>query len=273
MCARVISDTQGIVQAPLAMYHHFSGIAGDYRDLRKTDSEPIDLIANKLQKLPHIDAADIGCGAGRYDLLLFRYLGEKLSLTCLDANAEMLKSLNSYLKRHSIYNFESMCSMAEDLPFPDKALDCVCTFNAVHHFNLRNFLDESARIIKDEGYLFIYTRLREQNKRNIWGQYFPRFHRKENRLYTMDTMKQMIEATSNLELESIVSFTYNRMSDIDQLLTRARSHHYSTFSLYQPDELARAIDKFTSKISNSFENVQQIRWFDENVLFVVRKQG
>jgi hypothetical protein len=30
--------------------------------------------------------------------------------------------------------------------------------------------------LKGAGRLFIYTRLRSQNRRNIWGRFFPRFH-------------------------------------------------------------------------------------------------
>jgi ubiquinone/menaquinone biosynthesis C-methylase UbiE len=253
------------------MYHHFSNIAGKYRDLRKTDLEPISLIANKLQYLTHIEAADVGCGAGRYDLLLYRHLSDKLRLTCLDANPDMLRSLDEHLERHGVSNFTTICSRAESLPFQDNFLDCICTFNAIHHFNLPAFLSESARVIKIGGYLFIYTRLREQNRRNIWGKHFPQFNKKETRLYTMDAMKRYIEATPNLALESIVSFTYNRVSDLEQLIERAKSHHYSTFFLYSSEELGEAIEGFAKNIIGTFEDIQKINWFDENALFIIRK--
>jgi ubiquinone/menaquinone biosynthesis C-methylase UbiE len=257
---------------PKVMGQHFSRVAKKYRNLRTTDSEPISVIVDKLKNLEHIEAADVGCGAGRYDLLLYKHLGDKLRLTCLDANAEMLESLTRYLKEHDINNFSVKQSVAETMPFPDNSLDCICTFNAIHHFNLPRFLIESARVLKAGGYLFMYSRLREQNEKNIWGLYFPHFVEKETRLYSLDGLKQSVAAVDDFAFESIVFFAYSRMAALEELLERARSHHYSTFLLYSPEELEEALKGFSLNIKNQFEDPQQIRWFDENVLFIIRKK-
>jgi ubiquinone/menaquinone biosynthesis C-methylase UbiE len=256
---------------PMAIHQHFSRIAKRYRNLRTTDLEPITMVVRELKNLAQIEGIDVGCGTGRYDLLLYRYLGEILRLTCVDANDYMLEELDKYLIKHGLSNFESMHSEAEYLPFPSNALDCVCAFNAIHHFNLPEFLRESDRILKNGGYLFIYTRLREQNGRNIWGQYFPNFHLKETRLYTLDTLMELV-AASNLHVKSIEYFKYGRISTLTRLVKRARDHHYSTFSLYLPEEMEEAITRFKQNIRIEFEDTNQIRWLDENVLFVVRKE-
>jgi ubiquinone/menaquinone biosynthesis C-methylase UbiE len=256
---------------PMAIHQHFSRIAKRYRNLRTTDLEPITVVIQELKNLAPIKGIDVGCGDGRYDLLLCQYLGDRLKLTCVDANDCMLEELDKYLIKHGLSNFESMHSEAEYLPFPSNALDCVCAFNAVHHFNLPEFLRESDRILKNGGYLFIYTRLREQNGRNIWGRYFPKFHQKEARLYDLDTLTHLL-AASNLHIKSIEYFKYGRISTLAQLIKRAREHHYSTFSLYSSEELEEAITRFKQNIRSEFEDTNQIRWFDENVLFVVRKE-
>lgn len=142
--------------APTAIHHHFSRIASRYRHLRITDSEPIAFVARELGELGCVEAADIGCGDGRYDLLLCKDLGDKLSLACVDNNGDMLEALDAHLKEHDVSNFKTVSSKTERLPFPSGTLDCVCTFNAVHHFNLLDFLRESVRILKNGGYLFIY---------------------------------------------------------------------------------------------------------------------
>jgi ubiquinone/menaquinone biosynthesis C-methylase UbiE len=273
MCAQNSYEMEWENPVLKAMDRHFSSIAKKYRSLRTTDSEPISLIVDKLKNLDHIEAVDVGCGAGRYDLLLYKHLGDKLWLTCLDANPEMLKNLAKYLAKHDIGNFSVKNSVAETMPFPDSVLDCVCTFNAIHHFDLSRFLSESARVMKSGGYFFIYTRLREQNSRNIWGQYFPQFQEKETRLYSLDEMKQSIEAAGNLAIESIVFFAYSRMAALEQLLERAMSHHYSTFLLYSPEELEEALKGFSSNIKNEFEDPRRVCWFDENILFIVKKRG
>ncbi len=273
MSAQIINKTDPNYSALTATHHHFSIIAPKYHDLRTTDPEPITFIAGELEKLVSIEAVDIGCGSGRYDLSLCKHLGDKLRLTCADANSKMLETLSEYLIKNGISNFTSMQSNAEHIPLPSNALDCVCTFNAVHHFNLLEFLHESARSLKNGGYLFIDTRLREQNKRNIWGRYFPKFHQKETRLYTPDTLTQSVAAVPNLRIQSIEYFKYGRMSSLAQLVERAKAHHYSTFSLYSSEELEEAIAAFTQKIRHEFEDVPRIHWFDENILFVIRKEG
>ena len=64
------------------IYDHFSRIASFYGHIRTTDAQPIRYIGKKLKGSKAIRAADIGCGTGRYDLLLFRYLNN-LHLTKL----------------------------------------------------------------------------------------------------------------------------------------------------------------------------------------------
>jgi len=61
------------------MERHFSTLAPHYRSLRTTDLAPILFIKRHLRRLRRILAADIGCGAGRYDLKLCEQLGLKLT--------------------------------------------------------------------------------------------------------------------------------------------------------------------------------------------------
>ena len=273
MCAQIINKVDLNYSALMAVHHHFSRIAQRYHYLRTTDLEPITLIVKELKKLAHVEAVDIGCGTGRYDLLLCRYLGDKLRLTCADANSNMLEKLDEYLIKHGISNFTSMHSEAENLPFPSNALDCVCTFNAIHHFNLPGFLQESARILKSGGYLFIYTRLREQNKRNIWGRYFPKFHQKETRLYTLNALTQAVAAVPTLGIKSIEFFKYQRTSTSAKLIELVGANHYSTFALYSSGEMEKATAGFVQRIESKINGGHWIHWFDENILFVIRKEG
>ena len=253
------------------MYEHFSRIAPQYNHLRATDLEPIAILVRKLNGLSNIKAADIGCGEGRYDRILCRDLGEKLSLTCVDTNAYMLERLHKNLTEDAIQNFTSIQASAEEMNLPDNSHDCILTLNAIHHFDLLKFMRQSVRILKNDGYLFIYTRLQDQNKRNIWGRYFPGFQQKETRLPSLNAIEHTINAVSGMCLQSIKYFKYERSFSITELEERIRSHHYSTFFLYSEDELEKAIDKFKKTISRIYQDVQRIHWHDENILFVIRK--
>ena len=62
----------------------------------------------------------------------------------------MLKQASAYLKGNGINNFIAVNASASDLPFKDNIVDCVFTFNAVHHFNLAGFLEEAARLVPSD---------------------------------------------------------------------------------------------------------------------------
>lgn len=255
------------------IHHHFSNIASRYRHLRTTDTEPILCIKRTLGGFRRIIGADIGCGAGRYDLALFRTLGSNLHLICLDCSREMLRQLKEHLSRHRIWNFRTLESPAENLPLEDRSLDCVFTFNAIHHFDFARFLEEASRVLREHGYLFIYTRLRSQNRRNIWGRYFPMFNEKETRLRELDELQESLEATPQMKLQSVEFFKYRRVGTLKSLVNRARNGHYSTFHLYSDGELKEALNQFRENLRGEFRDLNNISWFDENVLLVLEKEA
>lgn len=251
---------------------HFSKIAHIYDDLRTTDPEPILFIKKRLEHLDKIEAADVGCGGGRYDVRLFEQLGEKLSLTCIDDSDEMLKELTGKLREHKIEKFETVRTRASVLPFADNSLDVVITLNALHHFIAPDFLGEASRILKDEGYLFIYTRLRQQNKGSIWGRFFPQFHEKERRLHELCELKEMLRNVPTLKLKSTDYFKYKRTAKLKTVITQARNHHYSTFYLYDQHEFEEALGRFEANIIHHFKDPENIVWHDENIMLTIRRK-
>lgn len=253
------------------IHYHFSRIAQKYEYLRTTDSEPILLIKKKLKNLTNINAADIGCGVGRYDIKLFQYLGKKLHLTCIDHNEKMLHELANNLKEHKIKKFKTIRALAMALPLNASIMNVIFTFNAIHHFRLFDFLKETCRILINNGYLFIYTRLRSQNKRNIWGRFFPEFYDKEKQLYELSKLKETLEKIPILKLESIEYFKYRRMAKLEWLITQATDQHYSTFYLYKEKEFKASLKKFQENIIHHFGNLDRIIWDDENIMLVIKK--
>lgn len=252
---------------------HFSKIATIYEDLRTMDIEPIIVIRNQLHNFKNLRGTDIGCGCGRYTAELFRILGDNLHLTCIDENKDMLKQLKMNLAGKDLQNFELVRAPANNLQLESNSLDFIVTFNAVHHFDLIGFLNESARTLKDDRYLFIYTRLRSQNKRNIWGRYFPKFHKKETRLYDLEKFKMVLENIKPLKLISLKYFKYKRRASTNWLMRRAINHHYSTFDLYDREEFDDALMKFRNCIANNFNNGNDVYWEDENILFVISRKS
>jgi len=131
--------TKEIVIDEQKINNHFSKIASKYKNLRTTDADHIQHIINRLSKKSGIIMADIGCGDGRYSIELLRCLKDDCYLHCIDYNENMIKYLKSYLIDNSILNFCAQPGDASKLPLENDSMDCIVTFNAIHHFDLQRF--------------------------------------------------------------------------------------------------------------------------------------
>ena len=259
-----------LTDAQKDMHEHFSDVAVLYNTLRTTDLEPVMFIKDMLNSNGNIAAADIGCGAGRYSLQFLRHLCLH-HLTCIDINESMLEQVSSTLGAEGLTNFTTMESAAENIPLVDNSIDCIFTFNAIHHFDFVAFIQEAARITRDGGRIIIYTRLRRQNEENIWGKHFPLFLAKEKRLYEMDELEQMIKPIPALNMQCVKQFRYLRTASLGQLVNLARNNHYSTFSLYEKEEFESSLKGFQYNITSHFGHPSHVKWFDEYTMLVVSR--
>lgn len=252
------------------MYAHFSAIASKYRRVRTLDTKPISHIKDKLKEKSKISMADIGCGDGRYSLEFLRCFDDSFYIHCVDYNEKMLESLEYYLIEQNTTNFCVRLGDANRLPLDNNSMDCIVTFNAIHHFDVPKFLSESLRALKDDGHLFIYTRLKNQNFRSIWGEHFPLFADIEDRLYELDELEQYIQ-NADMNMHSTRMFGYSRTSSLDRLVTQAKNNHYSTFALYNKEIFDESLEIFQQNIKKNFDDLEQIKWHDENILLEIRK--
>ena len=267
----IYKDGKGTVASSVEslMSEHFSQVASIYSQVRTIDYELINYITKKLASMSNIVAADIGCGDGRYSIKLIEKLRNRLSLTCVDNNYEMLQQISKISS--NFQNLQTKQAFAEKIPFDDNSLDCIFSFNAIHHFKINEFAKECNRVLKNNGLLFIYTRLKEQNESNIWGKFFPDFSKKENRLFDNHSLTECISSQTSLNLKSTESFQHNRSSDIRTLVSKAEKKHYSTFSLYTVSEFEKSLGKFKQNIYQNFSNPENIQWVDENIMSVFKK--
>lgn len=239
---------------------HFRKIAPLYQSLRTTDEEPISYIVHQLESLAAIKAADIGCGTGRYTQLLIRQLRDKITFIYgIDYSAKMLGRFNRGFAEDEFRVTGTIKASAMALPLSDESLNCIFSFNAVHHFALLEFLHETARILQDGGYLFVYTRLRSQNSRSVWGRFFPLFLSKETRLYEEDQLKDSIARIPSLRLQETRTFQFNRKSNLERLSDQAENHHYSTLDLYSRSEFRKALNQFRDNLRDNFSDLNDIQ--------------
>lgn len=252
------------------MEHHFTRIARKYNDIRTTDHEPIEYIRDLLSEYERCYAIDVGCGPGRYALLLLQAIPQ-LYLSCVDQSASMIRETTRLLRGANIERFKGVTADASKLPFDPDSIDVVFTFNAIHHFIMPAFLREAKRVLKRERYLVIYTRLPSQNETSIWGKYFPDFNFVERRLYSLDEIEAAIMTIPGLLLDAVKLFRFERVSSLERLIEKARSGHYSTFRLYNNKQCFEdCITEFRENLQRNFPDTEQIRWTDGNVLLIVK---
>lgn len=251
------------------VHDHFSTIASKYQSVRTLDTEPILHIKDKLKSKSNIHMADIGCGDGRYSLEFLKSFDDSFYIHCIDYNENMLKSLEVNLTEQNITNFCTRHGDANRLPLDNKSINCIVIFNAIHHFDVPKFLSESLRSLKGDGRIFIYTRLRNQNSRNIWGKYFPLFTEMEKRLYEIYELEQHIQ-NADMNIYSTKVFEYPRISSLDRLIHQAQNNHYSTFALYDKVTFEESLKTFKENIKDNFDDLEKIKWTDENILIEIR---
>ena len=240
---------------------HFERVAAAYESLRTTDEAPVRAIGQLLPQRP-VTGLDIGCGTGRYTRLLRALLPDGSRLAASDVSAAMLAQLKAANRGHA-HGVVPLLAAAEQLPLRAASLDLVTAFNCVHHFDLGRFLAAAARVLAPGGQLFLYTRTPQQNARTIWGQYFPGFTEHEQRLHSQDALRHAVSRTSGLTMITAQTFQHPRTSTAGRLRAQAEGRHYSTFSLYTPEELRASIATFLARLPSA-----EVCWVDEHLLVV-----
>jgi SAM-dependent methyltransferase len=239
---------------------HFKLVASVYDSLRTTDEAPVRRIRELLPDSPLV-GLDLGCGTGRYSRLLIDMLPDGSLLAASDPSAAMLAELQAGCDGQA--SVVPLRCTAEELPIRTGSLDLITAFNSVHHFDLRRFLAEVARVLRPDGRLFVYTRTPAQNARTIWGRLFPGFAEREQRLHSEATLTDAVHHTRGLQLLHTETFSHARSTTPQRLRAQVEGRHYSTFSLYEPDELRQAIAVFLARLPGP-----QVSWVDEHLLVV-----
>jgi SAM-dependent methyltransferase len=244
---------------------HFERVAASYESLRTTDEAPVRAIGKLLPGRP-ITGLDIGCGTGRYTRLLRAALPGGSRLAAADVSAAMLAQLQATSQPHTD-EVAPLLAAAEQLPVRAASLDLVTAFNCVHHFDLGRFLTAAARVLAPGGQLFIYTRTPQQNARTIWGRYFPGFTGHEQRLHSQDALRGAVRRAGGLTVAATQTFHHPRTSTPERLRAQAEGQHYSTFSLYPPQQLRTAIATFLACLPSA-----EVCWVDEHLLVIADRR-
>jgi ubiquinone/menaquinone biosynthesis C-methylase UbiE len=237
------------------MRQHFAALAPQYRHLRDLDMRAVRRVAGLLRGIvasqSSLSLLDVGTGTGRYTQAVLHELpregARRPRVVAVDATREMLGALAAHLP-FDIASVQRVIGRAEDLPFAAAAFDALLSFNALHHFDLPAFLREAARVVRPSGTLLLYTRTPEQNRRTVWGRFFPEFAARETRLYSEGTLRAAVAATGCFRRIQLLPLRWVVRTSLARLLDQARLRFYSTFELYTPREFAAALGAFERRV-------------------------
>ncbi|MFH0885043.1 MAG: class I SAM-dependent methyltransferase [Candidatus Micrarchaeota archaeon] len=272
------AERQHVLAQPntVDMAAHFKDVSPRYRELRTFDAEPliemVKLLPSNGEKLTGFD---IGCGTGRYSfpflqMLLQSNLTAQVDFSLIDASTDML-AIARQDGWHVPANLSFICGSVDTLSGYSNYFDFGMTTNAIHHFDTAFFLECVRNALKSGGRLFVYTRTQEQNRRIIWGMYFPKFAEHETRLLWDGQIEDITAGIDGLRVANTLAFSFNRISSLKRLLEQVREKHYSTFRFYSESEFRRSVVAFESALRAEFPDTNRILHTDENVLYVLER--
>ncbi len=263
--------------------HHFADVACTYRHLRDLDLGAVrligDVLARSTSRARAVRLLDIGTGSGRYRDAVAAHvstkLGRRVDAIGLDVSPAMVAQGGRPPPPAAAGGVRTtrMVGVAEHLPFTGSACDAVTCFNAIHHFNLIRFMDEAARVLTSHGHLVLYTRTPGQNRRTIWGRYFPKFATRETRLSSVDDLRTAVRATHAFATVHAQTISWRVTTSLARLLEQVTSYHYSTFRLYPPDAFRAAVDIFQRRLERTFTDVTNITWDNDHMLVVAERRA
>ena len=224
---------------------HFEDVAPLYDDIRETEIWP-----SLVRTMVQLDVArglivDVATGTGLYGVRLAEHGYHVIGV---DSNRHMLAQAVLKARRRKC-DFRGLLGSAEQIPVAEGSIRTMMSTNAIHHFDLPAHVREVIRILQPGGCYVVFTRFQEQNKRSLWGQMFPGFAAKENRLYHPHDFEQVGRDFPELVLEAVEELAFENRFCAEHLLEVARCRKYSTFAFYNDSEFRRACDVFRVRLA------------------------
>ena len=286
-----IADTPGVTleQEPAAdggsprggtnrMGHHFGDVSSRYRSLRDLDLAAVRLVSGVLagaagQARP-FRLLDVGTGTGRYLAAVSEDLSSTLDTDLCPIGLDRSPAMVGEARRLNGCAYPGASHLVggvETLPFRTASCHAMTCFNAVHHFDLARFASEASRVLIPSGLLVLYTRTAAQNRRTIWGRYFPEFATLETRLYTVSELEGALGATRAFASVRLQTIPWRVTTSLLRLIEQVTAYHYSTFRFYSRDGLHTALDTFQRRVRHVSRDWSRITFDNDHVLVVAQR--
>tara|TARA_Y100000310_G_C20661500_1_gene805048 strand:- start:524 stop:1615 length:1092 start_codon:yes stop_codon:yes gene_type:complete len=182
----------------------------------------IDMIDGAEQFIENSIIVDSGCGPGRYVDVLNRYNPKRI--IGVDSGKDIIAANR---KRFSInQNIEMIQSSCDNLPLDNNYADFVISAGVIHHLPnpIEELITEHARIVKKNGYLFIFIAGTGGLELSIW-----KFMRQFLYDVTVDELfNRFNKKISSLRLQGLLDHSYGEYQQTERHdLERWLTKHFS----------------------------------------------
>ena len=257
---------------------HFAKVSERYRTLRELDLDAVRLVSERVARTADpgrpVRLMDVATGSGRYLDAVSHCLVSVLAMEVVPIGLDLSPAMLTQARirnGHPGLHARHLVGAVETLPLRTSSCDVMTCFNAVHHVDLARFAGEASRVLTPSGQLVVYTRTPAQNRRTIWGRYFPEFATRETRLYGVDDLRVALQATGAFTSVRAQTVPWTVTTSLARLVEQATHYHYSTFRLYSDDALRAAIDTFRQRVRQAFRDATRITHDNDHVLVMAQR--
>jgi len=274
------SDDSGERGRATRLNDHFAKVSARYRTVRDLDLGAVriisDAVARAVDSGRPVRLVDVATGSGRYLEAVSDCLGSALAreVVAIGMDLSLPMLTQTHIRNgHAGLRARNLVGVAETLPFRTSSCDVMTCFNAVHHFDLARFAGEASRVLTPTGLCVIYTRTPEQNRRTIWGSYFPEFATRETRLQEVEDIRAALQVTGAFASVRAQTVAWTVTTSLSRLVEQVTHYHYSTFRLYSDDALRAGIDTFRQRVRQAFRDVTHIMHQNDHVLVIAQRMA
>lgn len=241
------------------MHVDYSDIARYYDKVRITQPDYLKFWSSKIAQYGCIDknsrVLDIGCGTGRFTLMLSKITNAEVH--AIEPSEKMLAEAKKKDKNKRII---WRLGGAEKLPFPKMYFDCVYMTFVFHHIkNRKKALSEMYRVLKQKGRCVIMTTSYGHIRRSPL-YLFPGLAEIDlGRFPSLPEFKKILKNVGFKDVHyHIDRYEKNRYA-IDDYLKRVKSKHVSTLSVLSEKEFERGYNIFEKRLREKYRDHLEIR--------------
>jgi ubiquinone/menaquinone biosynthesis C-methylase UbiE len=214
----------------------------------KTTEMTAALIRSVLRYVPFSPRAkviDIGCGTGRYALLLDAATEAQIFAT--DLSMEMLEKGRHEDHAHHVSWFR--CDACE-MPFADESFDAALLFLVLHLVrDLKTALQEAHRILRPGGYCLIFAHSYSQLDRQTIFRFFPEARKlNKRRMLSLAKLQRLVQEIGfhHVRTEEFAeTATYTR----DAFLEKVRSKPNTSLRSMTDDDFRRRYEALEAAVA------------------------